>query len=120
MKTVQLVAALSALAAGAHASANTSTTVVCSACPSHASTPDIVTRSPVPTVSCTAAPLTVISSTVSSSNATSHAGTGAWSTSTATGPSSSSTYAAVTAGGDHMIGSFSGALGLAAVIAYLA
>ncbi|KAH7258474.1 hypothetical protein FSOLCH5_007423 [Fusarium solani] len=54
-----VVAAL-ALLSGAQAAESVSTTVTCSSCPSHSSTPDMVTRSALPTISCSEKPLTVV------------------------------------------------------------
>ncbi|KAJ4319261.1 hypothetical protein N0V84_006452 [Fusarium piperis] len=45
---------------GAQAAESASTTVTCSGCPPHSSTPDMVTRSALPTISCTEKPLSII------------------------------------------------------------
>jgi hypothetical protein len=115
-----LTVSIAALAAAADASI--STTVVCSSCPNvTAITPDIVTRSDVPTTPCTAPALTVISSaSASAGNITSYAaGTGGVKP-TNTGASSSSTQVPITvSGADRMAGGFSGALVLAAAVVYL-
>ncbi|KAF4466333.1 hypothetical protein FALBO_6811 [Fusarium albosuccineum] len=51
---------VAALALVASVQAADSTTVTCPDCPAVSSTPDIVTREPLPTTSCTEKPLTVI------------------------------------------------------------
>ncbi|KAM0562293.1 hypothetical protein ACHAPJ_001980 [Fusarium lateritium] len=57
------VAALAVLS-GVHAADSVSTTITCSGgCPSAVTTPDMVTRSALPTISCTEKPLTVVSNT---------------------------------------------------------
>ncbi|KAK2590072.1 hypothetical protein QQS21_012245 [Conoideocrella luteorostrata] len=61
MKTFAIVA-LSVLAAGVQATSSAST-VVCEACKPASSTPDIVTRSPVPTTPCTVPALITVPAT---------------------------------------------------------
>ncbi|ETS77330.1 hypothetical protein PFICI_11204 [Pestalotiopsis fici W106-1] len=109
MKAVQFLAVLGASLAAATTDMSVSTTVVCHSCPNVTSTAaDIVTRSPIPTTPCSAPALTVISSATGSGNAT------------ATGTGSSSTMVPVTvSGGGKLVESFSGALALAAAVAYL-
>ncbi|KAK9780173.1 hypothetical protein SCAR479_02810 [Seiridium cardinale] len=120
MKSFTIIAVLGASLAAA-ADASISTTVVCSSCPSiTATTPDVVTRSDVPTTPCTAPALTIISSaSASSGNATSYAGTGATKY-TATAMQPSSTFPVTVSGGKKMVSNCGGAFALAAAIAYLA
>ncbi|KAF5596787.1 uncharacterized protein FSUBG_8742 [Fusarium subglutinans] len=79
-----LIAALAAYAvlSGVHAADSVSTTITCSSCPSAVTTPDIVTRSALPTTSCTEKPLTVVSMTKGGSGAAASTGSGATSTPT--------------------------------------
>ncbi|CAG7562781.1 unnamed protein product [Fusarium equiseti] len=71
------VAASLAFLSGAYAAESASTTVTCSSCPSAVTTPDIVTRSDPPKVSCTGKPLMVVSNTESGSGAAMPTGSGA-------------------------------------------
>ncbi|KAF5644988.1 uncharacterized protein FTJAE_2612 [Fusarium tjaetaba] len=80
-----LIAALAVLS-GVHAAESASTTITCSSCPSAVTTPDIVTRSALPTTSCTEKPLTVVSMTKGGSGAAAPTGSGAASTPTAQVP----------------------------------
>ncbi|KAI1871722.1 hypothetical protein JX265_005708 [Neoarthrinium moseri] len=88
--------------------ASISTISVCTTCPNATSTVDVVTRSDIPTTSCTGAALTVISHATSASagNSTAYSGTGTKPTSTG---SPSSTVVPVS-GGDRLAGSLGGAL----------
>ncbi|KAF5017571.1 hypothetical protein F66182_10480 [Fusarium sp. NRRL 66182] len=52
---------------GVHATASASTTITCPGCPLAVATPDIVTRSALPTMSCSEKPLTAVSGTWASS-----------------------------------------------------
>ncbi|KAF5002124.1 hypothetical protein FGRMN_607 [Fusarium graminum] len=81
------VAALAVLS-GVNAAESVSTTITCSSCPSAVTKPDIVTRSALPTTSCTAPALTVVSNTKGSSGAAAPTGanSGAASTPTAQVP----------------------------------
>lgn len=88
--------------------AATVSTVICSGCQPVSSTPDIVTRSPLPSTSCTAPVLTAVFSMPTS--ITMHTNSAA--------PSSS--VMAVTAGGSNIVCGISGALALAAAAVYLA
>ncbi|RSL71538.1 hypothetical protein CEP54_001322 [Fusarium duplospermum] len=45
---------------GVQAAESVSTTITCSSCTPHSSTPDMVTRSALPTISCSEKPLTVV------------------------------------------------------------
>ncbi|EGU75010.1 hypothetical protein FOXB_14482 [Fusarium oxysporum f. sp. conglutinans Fo5176] len=83
-----IIAALAAYAvlSGVHAADPASTTITCSSCPSAVTTPDIVTRSALPTTSCTEKPLTVVSNTKGGSGAAAPTGSGAASTPTAQVP----------------------------------
>ncbi|RGP75126.1 hypothetical protein FLONG3_5810 [Fusarium longipes] len=63
------VVASLAFLSGAYAADSASTTITCTAgCPTAATTPDIVTRSDVPVVSCTEKPLKVITEAKSASS----------------------------------------------------
>ncbi|ENH70487.1 hypothetical protein FOC1_g10012418 [Fusarium oxysporum f. sp. cubense race 1] len=80
-----IIAALAVLS-GVHAADPASTTITCSSCPSAVTTPDIVTRSALPTTSCTEKPLTVVSNTKGGSGVAAPTGSGAASTPTAQVP----------------------------------
>ncbi|KAF5709357.1 hypothetical protein FMUND_10123 [Fusarium mundagurra] len=80
-----IIAALAVLS-GVHAAESASTTITCSSCPSAVTTPDIVTRSALPTTSCTEKPLAVVSMTKGGSGAAAPTGSGADSTPTAQVP----------------------------------
>ncbi|KAF4339641.1 hypothetical protein FBEOM_6424 [Fusarium beomiforme] len=69
-----------AVLSGVYAADSASTTITCSECPSAVTTPDIVTRSALPTTSCTEKPLTVISNTMGGGGAAAPTGSGAAST----------------------------------------
>ncbi|KAG5665362.1 hypothetical protein KAF25_009487 [Fusarium avenaceum] len=82
------IAATLAVLSGAYAAESASTTITCPECHAAATQPDIVTRSALPTTSCTAMPLTVVTNTKGGSGAAAPtgAGTGAASTPTAQVP----------------------------------
>ncbi|KAH7243606.1 uncharacterized protein BKA55DRAFT_575175 [Fusarium redolens] len=80
-----IVAALAVLS-GVHAADSASTTITCSECPSAVTTPDIVTRSALPTTSCTEKPLMVVSNTKGGGGAAAPTGSGAASTPSAQVP----------------------------------
>ncbi|KAM0191948.1 hypothetical protein ACHAPA_006766 [Fusarium lateritium] len=81
------IAATLAVLSGVYA-AESASTIVCPECHAAATTPDIVTRSALPTTSCTAPALTVVTNTKGGSGAAAPtgAGTGAASTPTAQVP----------------------------------
>ncbi|GKU07075.1 hypothetical protein FLAG1_09963 [Fusarium langsethiae] len=57
-----------AFLSGAYAAESASSTVTCAGCPSAVTTPDIVTRSALPTVSCTEQPLKIVTNTKGASS----------------------------------------------------
>ncbi|KAG5755639.1 hypothetical protein H9Q69_003397 [Fusarium xylarioides] len=93
-----IIAALAVLS-GVHAAESASTTITCSSCPSAVTTPDIVTRSALPTTSCTEKPLTVVSLTKGGSGAAAPTGSGAASTPTAQVPVSGASIKKGSVGG---------------------
>ncbi|KAM0435870.1 hypothetical protein ACHAPT_002761 [Fusarium lateritium] len=103
------VAAL-VLLSGVQAAETVSTTVTCSSCPPHSSTPDMVTRSALPTISCTEKPLTVVTDE-------------SWSSSGAAAPTgsmpASTPSAAVPVNGasSNSMGALGGVLAVAGVVA---
>ena len=106
--------------------AGNSSTVVCEGCPPASSTPDIVTREPVPTTPCTAGTLMVVTQSGSGSSPTGGmgggmgggAGGGAGNP-TATGSNGAPTGPVVTAGGNvkAAAGSLGGLVAFAAAAA---
>ncbi|PNP81633.1 hypothetical protein FNYG_04659 [Fusarium nygamai] len=93
-----IIAALAVLS-GVHAAESASTTITCSSCPSAVTTPDIVTRSALPTTSCTEKPLAVVSMAKSGSGAAAPTGSGAASTPTAQVPVSGASIKKGSVGG---------------------
>ncbi|KAL2681101.1 hypothetical protein Neosp_008704 [[Neocosmospora] mangrovei] len=102
------VAAL-ALLSGVQAAESVSTTVTCSSCPSHSSTPDMVTRSALPTVSCSEKPLTVVTDASWSSGAAAPTGSMPVATPSATVP--------VNGASSNKMGAMGGVVAIAAVAA---
>ncbi|KAF4420560.1 hypothetical protein F53441_14379 [Fusarium austroafricanum] len=97
-----------AVLSGVHAADSASTTITCSSCPSAVTTPDMVTRSALPTTSCTEKPLMVVSNTKGASGAAMPTGSGAGSTPSAQVPVS---------GASNKMGSVGGMAVVAAVVA---
>ncbi|EWG46173.1 hypothetical protein FVEG_06738 [Fusarium verticillioides 7600] len=93
-----IIAALAVLS-GVHAADSASTTITCSSCPSAVKTPDIVTRSALPTTSCTEKPLAVVSMNKGGSGAAAPTGSGAASTPTAQVPMSGASIKKGSVGG---------------------
>ncbi|KAK4099825.1 hypothetical protein N658DRAFT_487405 [Parathielavia hyrcaniae] len=114
MKTFYFVVTTLTALCGVWATGTTDSMHVCaSGCPPSSSVADVVTREPVPTVNCTAPPLSVISHLTSSH--------GGMPTITSMGPSNSSAPApsesVVTAAGNKMAGSVVGAAAALALAA---
>ncbi|RSM14383.1 hypothetical protein CEP52_001493 [Fusarium oligoseptatum] len=101
------------LLSGAQAAESVSTTITCSSCTPHSSTPDMVTRSALPTISCTEKPLTVVTDDSWSSSMSSGAAAP-----TGSMPASTPSPAVpVNGAGSNKMGTMGGVLAIAAVVA---
>ncbi|KAJ4265117.1 hypothetical protein NW762_005363 [Fusarium torreyae] len=107
------VAALAVLS-GVHAADSVSTTITCSGCPSAVTTPDMVTRSALPTTSCTEKPLTVVSNTKGGAGAAAPTGSGSGSGS---GAAATPSAQVPVSGASNKMGSVGGVAAAAVVAA---
>ncbi|KAF4962161.1 hypothetical protein FSARC_9735 [Fusarium sarcochroum] len=110
------VAALAVLS-GVHAADSVSTTITCPGCPSVVPTPEMVTRSALPTTSCTEKPLTVVSNTKGAAGAAAPTGGSGSGSDSGSGAAATPSAQVPVSGASNKMGSVGGVAAAAVVAA---